>query len=367
MNTKAGRKTALALFVLLTLLTAIPAFSQETANPAVTGRDTGIATQELSGKESPIQFSAGRNAVVEGVIVKRGADSFTMREFSGGLVAVNLSTSTEVKEKKSNPFRRAKGYGVAQLVSGLEVEVKGHGNGSGALVADEIRFTQDDLRFAAVMDARVNPVETRLATSENRLSQNEENALRISGQVSELSAVSNAARGGAKAAQETADGAVESARMANEEAKNAKAGVRATNERITALDDFDAKSTSTVNFTVGSAALSTAAKAELDKVAETAKQEKGYVIEVAGFASSDGDQAFNQALSQKRADAVIRYMVENHSIPLRRFITPFGYGEKMPVADNKTRDGRIQNRRVEVRVLVSKGLIQSSPQTVAMN
>ena len=110
-----------------------------------------------------------------------------------------------------------------------------------------------------------------------------------------------------------------------------------------------------------------AVKAELDKIAESAKNEKGYVIEVAGFASSDGDQAFNQVLSQKRADAVIRYMVENHSIPLRRFITPFGYGEKMPVADNKTRDGRMQNRRVEVRILVSKGLVQSMPQTVAMN
>jgi outer membrane protein OmpA-like peptidoglycan-associated protein len=367
MNTKAGRKSTMVFFVLLTLVTVIPAYSQETGNSAVPGKDTSIASQATSGKESPIQFTAGKNALVEGVIVKRSADSFTMRDLNGGVVEVTISSSTDVKERKSNPFRRAKGYGITQLVSGLEVEVKGHGSSSGALVADEIRFTQDDLRFAAVMDARVNPVETRLATNENRLSQNEENALRLSGQVSELSAVSNAARGGAKAAQETADGAMESAKAANEEAKNAKAGVRATNERIAALDDFDTKSTSTVNFTAGSATLSTASKAELDKIAETAKNEKGYVIEVAGFASSDGDQTFNQALSQKRADAVIRYMVENHSIPLRRFITPFGYGEKMPVADNKTRDGRIQNRRVEVRVLVSKGLAQSGLQSVAMN
>jgi len=367
MNTKADRRSMVVFFVLLSLVMAVPAFSQETGGSAAAGKNTNIASQETSGKESAIEFTPGRNAVLEGVIVKRSPDSFTMREFNGGLVQVSLSSSTEVKEKKSNPFRRAKGSGITQLVTGLDVEVKGHGSSSGALVADEIRFTKDDLRFAAVMDARVNPVETRLSTNENRLGQNEENALRLSGQVSELSAVSNAARGGAKAAQETADSALESAKTANEEAKNAKAGVLATNERIAALDDFDTKSSMTVNFTVGSAVLSTATKAELDKIAETAKSEKGYVIEVAGFASSDGDQAFNRALSQKRADAVIRYMVENHSIPLRRFITPFGYGDKMPVADNKTRDGRVQNRRVEVRVLVSKGLTQAAPQTVAMN
>jgi len=63
-------------------------------------------------------------------------------------------------------------------------------------------------------------------------------------------------------------------------------------------------------------------------------------------------------LSQKRADAVVRYMQENHDIPLRRMITPFGYGPAKAVADNTTREGREQNRRVEVKILVSKGLTQ---------
>ena len=64
-----------------------------------------------------------------------------------------------------------------------------------------------------------------------------------------------------------------------------------------------------------------------------------------------------------RADAVVRYLAENHNVPLRRIVTPFGYGEKMPVADNKTRDGREQNRRVEVKVLVNKGLLESGQST----
>ena len=95
------------------------------------------------------------------------------------------------------------------------------------------------------------------------------------------------------------------------------------------------------------------------------KNEKGFIIEVAGFASADGDEASNRVLSQKRADAVIRYLAENHGIPLRRFITPFGYGKKMPLGDNQTRDGRIQNRRVEVRILVNKGQTQESTSSIA--
>ena len=74
-----------------------------------------------------------------------------------------------------------------------------------------------------------------------------------------------------------------------------------------------------------------------------------------GYASSDGDEAFNRRLSQKRADAVIQYLAENYSIPLRRFVVPMGYGEKNPVADNSTSAGRKENRRVEVRILSQQG------------
>ncbi|MDT7541132.1 MAG: OmpA-OmpF porin, family, partial [Acidobacteriota bacterium] len=66
-------------------------------------------------------------------------------------------------------------------------------------------------------------------------------------------------------------------------------------------------------------------------------------------------------LSQKRADAVVRYLAETHNVPLRRIVTPFGYGAAQPVADNKTRTGREQNRRVEVSVLVNRGIMSPTP------
>jgi len=116
-----------------------------------------------------------------------------------------------------------------------------------------------------------------------------------------------------------------------------------------------------VNFKSGSTVLSADAKATLDSIASKAMNAKGYVLEVSGYADSRGSINLNRQLSQRRADAVIRYLVENHSIPLRRIITPFGYGELNPVAENDTREGRAQNRRVDIKLLVNKGLTSPSP------
>ena len=107
--------------------------------------------------------------------------------------------------------------------------------------------------------------------------------------------------------------------------------------------------------------LSRDSKAQLDQIAQQALNAKGYVLEVSGFASADGSTEANRRLSQRRADTVIRYLVETHNIPLRRIITPYGYGEAQAVADNATREGREQNRRVEVKVLVNRGLMQGAP------
>ena len=167
----------------------------------------------------------------------------------------------------------------------------------------------------------------------------------MSGQIDELMAISNAAKGGAKAAQETADAAV--------------AGVNATNKRISDLDDYVVQTTATVNFRVGSATLSPEAKASLDEVANTASTLKGYMIEVTGFASADGSVRANKTLSERRAQAVKDYLIENHNVPLRRMSTSYGYGELQAVADNTTREGREQNRRVEVKLLVSRGINQN--------
>lgn len=320
----------------------------------VTASATAFAQESANADSSQVvKIPTGVKKKIQGTIVRRDADNFILRDMTGGDVQVMLTGNTKVEEKKSNPFRRSRNYGTTQLLRGLTVEVEGRGDAQGMLVADKVKMTDDALVTARTVETRVTPVEGRVSTTENRIGEVETNAQRISGQIEELAAVSNAARGGAKAAQETADAAV--------------TGVSETNRRIdtivAGLDDYKEKRIISVNFKAGSFKLQPEETSKLDEVASQAKVEKAYMIEVTGFASAEGKAELNRRLSQQRADAVVRYLAENHQIPLRRIITPFGYGTLNPVADNSTRDGREQNRRVEVRVLVNS-MISAPPPAV---
>jgi OmpA-OmpF porin, OOP family len=255
----------------------------------------------------------GQKTKVKGIIVRREADTFSVADSQKDETVVLLTDHTSVKSK-GGFFRSGKDYGVTSLLRGLKVEVEGHGNQDGQLVADEVRFHSSDLETARVVDSRVAPVE--------------EANKRLSGQVEEAGEIS---------------------KLARKEAGKA-------NERISALDDYVVQDSANIYFKVNSAVISPEDRKALDDLAQKAGTTKGYVIEIAGFADSTGDVAKNRVLSQQRADVVVRYLQENHEIPLRRMITPFGYGAARPVADNTTEEGRRQNRRVEVKILVSKGM-----------
>jgi OmpA-OmpF porin, OOP family len=296
----------------------------------------------VAAQQNKSAITSGAKMKVSGIILKQEGQGFRMRDQAGSELTVTLASNAKIEEKKSNPFRGRTKYTSAQLTRGLFVEVEGRGDSSGGVTADKIKFSKDSLRVADSVNSTVVPVENRLGDAENRVAATEENAKRLSGQLDELSQVANLAKGGAAAAQETADVAVD--------------GVNKTNDRISSLDDYEVQKTDTINFKVGSWMLSQEAKATLDDIANQAKDAKGFVIEVRGFASSDGGENSNRVLSQKRAEVVMHYLAEKHDIPLRRIVLPFGYGEAMPVADNTTRDGRKQNRRTEVSILVSKGL-----------
>jgi outer membrane protein OmpA-like peptidoglycan-associated protein len=336
------KKTLIGLLLCGSMVVvSISAFAQNDAKDA------------KSDSSQVVKVPSGMKKKITGTIIKREADNFTMRDMTGGDVQVMLTGNTKVEEKKSNPFRRGKNYGTTNLLRGLTVEVEGRGDSQGMLIADRVKMTDDALVTARTVETRVTPVEGRVGATENRITEVETNAQRLSGQLEELAAVSNAARGGAKAAQETADAAV--------------TGVENTNKRIdtivSGLDDYTEKRLISVNFKAGSYKLLPDETQKLDEVASQAKTEKAYMIEITGFASAEGKADLNRRLSQQRADAVIRYLAENHQIPLRRIITPFGYGTLNPVADNSTREGREQNRRVEVRVLVNN-MISAPPPAV---
>lgn len=105
------------------------------------------------------------------------------------------------------------------------------------------------------------------------------------------------------------------------------------------------------NFKFGGTELPDAAKARLDEIISQAKADpKGIYIEIEGHTDNVGNPAFNERLGMERAEAVKRYLYEQHQVPLHK-INVISYGEGKPIAPNNTRDGRAQNRRVVVRIL----------------
>ena len=119
--------------------------------------------------------------------------------------------------------------------------------------------------------------------------------------------------------------------------------------RVENLDNFKFASTETVLFAVGKSELSKEAEAQLDAFSAKVVPMKHYIVEVQGFTDSTGASAANVELSRRRAAAVVRYLTLDGKLPLYR-VNTIGYGKASPAADNKTRDGRKQNRRVEVKL-----------------
>jgi outer membrane protein OmpA-like peptidoglycan-associated protein len=271
----------------------------------------------------------------KGVVVKRDADWFTMSDPNGGPHTVVLLTeNTEVKSHKRGVFRGSKDYGASYVLRGLRLEVDGVGNAQGQLVADKIRFDEQDLRAAQALRSTVDPLEAEMR---EKLKQQQAEQERLANQIVETEAIAQSAKADAAKAQATADLA---------------------NNRINGLDDFDPIKTITVQFATGSATLGPKAKAEIDNAAAWVKTQdtKGWVMAVIGYADTTGSTQRNIDLSERRANAVIYYIVSKYKMPLHRLVQPFGYGQLEPVAENKTAAGRAKNRRVEIRLMVNKGI-----------
>src|SRR5690348_13329772 len=304
MNRQRFHPFAAALVVSLLCAVAPAAFGQYGNQRTTLPQDTSIRS-----------VPSGSKMKFRGVVISRDADVFTIRDRSRADYQVLITDNTSIKTN-GGFLRGGKKYPVTDILRGLIVEVDGRGNNQGQLVADKIRFNESDMRAALTTDTRVGPVEA--------------NQERMAGQMDELYAI----------------------------AAEARAEVKQVNDRVSALDDYDVQNNVAVTFRVNSAVLSPEAKQQLDDFASKVNDAKGYMIEVAGHTDSTGSDAKNFRLSQQRAEAVVQYLAVQHKIPLRRFVTPMGYGKTDAVADNSTAEGRSQNRRVDVKMIINRGLNQ---------
>jgi outer membrane protein OmpA-like peptidoglycan-associated protein len=200
-----------------------------------------------------------------------------------------------------------------------------------------------------------NRVNERVTPLENRTGELEETSRRNTQEIQRISRDIEEVRTRADRAQQTADRAASSAEQANTRVATVEQSI---SDLRANLDRYTLQKTVTVWFRAGRSELTPEAKSTLDALASQIKDRNGFLLEIQGFASSDGDPALNERLSQARSEAVRKYLADKHNIPLFRMFI-LGFGDSRPIADNSTREGRMQNRRVEVRLLASSAASQA--------
>jgi outer membrane protein OmpA-like peptidoglycan-associated protein len=160
-------------------------------------------------------------------------------------------------------------------------------------------------------------------------------------------------------AQRSADGAQKAADGAQTTATRSLQRADVIEKNMVAMNKFDMVKTVTVLFPLNQSKLDKDAQAQLDELAAMADGKERFVIEVQGFTDKTGSAIANEQLSQARAASVARYLANERKIPVRS-ITTLGSGYALPVADDKTREGRKQNRRVEIRLFVPENIQPSN-------
>ena len=302
----------------------------------------GIAVAQLP---APTNVPAGQKIKINGIIVTRGEEHFTLVTHDKSTTyMVNLLPDTDVSTYQVGVFRGNKDYAKTYLLRGLSCQVEGRGDASGAINASDVRFKEVDLRNAQALNMLLTPVETQVASNTERIGANEATNAKQQGQIEENAALT------AKA-QATADQGLSAAEKAQMTADRA-------NDRINGLDDYELIKVFNVPFATGKYTLSPDAKKLIDDAAAWVKTQNsnGWMVSIVGFADSTGKSAANKTLSQRRADTVINYVVDTYHMPLTKLVQPFGAGINDPVATNDTPEGRAQNRRVEIRLLLNKGI-----------
>jgi OOP family OmpA-OmpF porin len=254
---------------------------------------TGTVTDETS---SPEPAAMTKGPEIEGIISARSGDRMQVTKADGTNTVVAINDATRIKASGGFLGLNRSRLAAASLLNGLPVAVKTWQSG-GELVASQIDLKSRDLKTATMI---------RSGTDQR---------------FAEQTAATEALRG----------------RMAD-------------------IDKYNIKQTTNVNFDTGKAVLSEQAKADLCATATTAEAMDNALLLVVGYTDSTGSEDFNQTLSERRAGRVVNYLQQVCRWKPYRMLTPTGMAEADPLADNETDEGKAQNRRVAVNVLVSKGL-----------
>ncbi len=293
-----------------------------------------IATLALISTLVPLTLAAQETIKVEGLIKGRSGDLVILQTRDNPDLVVELTEGTDVGQVQGALKARNKKMSMAALIPGLAIKVEGNYH-DGQLIAQKVRFKGNDLKQAEAIEAGMH--ETKLQAQQNQEELEKHKA--------ELDAQKQALK-----QQEAKVAANQAAIAAN------KANIDAAVARFGQLDDYYILDEVTVYFGNGKVKVDPKYPPQLLALAEKAKTINGYMIEVKGYASSTGNAASNQKLSENRANNVTNILLQQGKTPLTRMLAPGAMGESEQVGNAKTPEGEAENRRVVVRVLQNKAI-----------
>lgn len=276
---------------------------------------------------------AGEKIKTEGLIVSRQHDSLTVRTAKAGDVVLILTDYTKVVMPQG--LLGKKHMSSSNLVPGLWVKVQGVGNSPGQVLAEQVSFSRNDLKTASAIQAGLMPLDARVQANQHQI---QANALSLQSHQQQIQLNQQGIRSN------------------QQDIRSNQQGVEQLNQRFSDLTDYEVRYTALVYFPVGSSALSAQDRNQLMQVAKNAMNLKGYLLEVRGYTDSSGHAAMNQDLSRRRADSVIAFLQQEGNVSLTHILAPGAMGESRPAASNESPQGRAENRRAEVRVLINRGL-----------
>lgn len=305
---------ALAMAAALTLPLAAggystAAFAQDVQPvPATSGPAEVLTTVTAPGPGALDELAVGPE--VEGFISARRGDRVEVTTPDGAAVMMVVTPETRILARGGFLGLGSKDLGPDALLDGLPVKVTTR-EWTGGLAAERIRFSGSDYETALMIAQGTNG---RFVRNEAMIGRNAEG--------------------------------VEANAIATEQLRG----------RFGDIDQYNVKSTTNVYFGSGRSSLSAEARSELCNAAAQANQIDNALLLVVGYTDSTGSQEINQRLSEKRAGNVVNFLQQQCGWAPYRMLTPTGMSESNPVADNSTAQGKAQNRRVAVNVLVSKSV-----------
>ena len=287
--------------LLLLAMLAGPASGSLAQQPQVPSDPDPLAT--VYGSRAPEAAEMTEGPEIEGIISARSGNSMQVTTADDTNTIIAINEDTRIKSSGGFLGLNRSELTADSLLNGLPVSVETW-QWSGGLVASEVDVKNKDLKTASMIHTGTGQ---RFAEHRAAIDQN--------------AAATEALRG-----------------------------------RVGDIDQYNVKSTTNVNFDTGKAVLSAEAKADLCTTATTAEGMDNALLLVVGYTDSTGPQEFNQQLSEKRAGRVVNHLQQACGWKPYRMLTPTGMAEADPAASNDTVEGKAQNRRVAVNILVSKSV-----------